>query len=62
MLRSTGVRWDIRKAKPYDAYSEMDFNIVVGSNGDIYDRYLSFSLCYLFAIILYIYIIFVDIL
>lgn len=41
MLRSTGIKWDIRKAKPYDAYAEMDFDIVVGSKGDIYER------CYL---------------
>lgn len=38
MLRATGVKWDIRKAKPYDAYDEMDFDVVVGGNGDIYDR------------------------
>lgn len=39
MLRASGVKWDIRKAKPYDAYDEMDFDVVVGHNGDIYDRF-----------------------
>lgn len=38
MLRSTGIKWDVRKAKPYDAYSEMEFDIVIGSKGDVYER------------------------
>lgn len=38
MLRSTGIKWDIRKAKPYDAYDEMDFDIVIGTKGDIFER------------------------
>jgi NADH-quinone oxidoreductase subunit D len=40
MLRAAGVAWDLRKAQPYDAYGEMDFDIPVGKNGDCYSRYL----------------------
>lgn len=40
MLRGSGIPFDIRKAQPYDAYEEMDFDIAVGTNGDCYDRYL----------------------
>jgi NADH-quinone oxidoreductase subunit D len=40
MLRSTGVAWDLRRAQPYECYSELDFQIPVGKNGDNYDRYL----------------------
>lgn len=40
MLRASDVEWDLRKAQPYDAYSEMDFNIPVASTGDCYGRYL----------------------
>ena len=40
VLRASGVKWDIRKALPYAAYSEFDFEIPVGANGDTYDRYL----------------------
>ena len=40
MLRASGVPWDLRKAQPYDAYADMDFDIPVGKNGDCYDRYL----------------------
>jgi len=40
MLRSTGVKWDLRKAQPYDAYDRVDFDVPVGTNGDCYDRYL----------------------
>jgi NADH-quinone oxidoreductase subunit D len=39
-LRACGFAWDLRKAQPYDAYAEMDFDIPVGKNGDCYDRYL----------------------
>ncbi|HSC59930.1 MAG TPA: NADH-quinone oxidoreductase subunit D [Rhizomicrobium sp.] len=40
MLRSTGVAWDLRRSQPYEVYSELDFQIPVGKNGDNYDRYL----------------------
>jgi NADH-quinone oxidoreductase subunit D len=39
LLRSTGVPWDLRRAQPYECYSELDFQIPVGKNGDNYDRY-----------------------
>ncbi|MDX1710594.1 MAG: NADH-quinone oxidoreductase subunit D [Rhodovibrionaceae bacterium] len=40
MLRASNVAWDLRKAQPYDAYEDMDFDIPIGKNGDCYDRYL----------------------
>jgi NADH-quinone oxidoreductase subunit D len=40
MLRSTGVAWDLRRAQPYECYSDLEFQIPVGRNGDNYDRYL----------------------
>jgi NADH-quinone oxidoreductase subunit D len=40
VLRASGVKWDIRKAQPYANYSEFDFEIPTGQNGDTYDRYL----------------------
>lgn len=39
-LRGSGVAWDIRKANPYTGYDEFEFDIPVGKNGDVYDRYL----------------------
>ncbi len=40
MVRGSGAAWDLRKAQPYECYSEMDFDIPIGKNGDNYDRYL----------------------
>jgi NADH-quinone oxidoreductase subunit D len=40
MLRSTGVAWDLRRAQPYECYSDLEFQVPVGKNGDNYDRYL----------------------
>jgi NADH-quinone oxidoreductase subunit D len=40
VLRASGVKWDLRKAQPYAAYSEFDFEIPTCANGDTYDRYL----------------------
>ncbi len=40
MLRGSGVAWDLRKAQPYECYAELDFDIVLGKNGDCWDRYL----------------------
>ena len=39
ILRSTGVAWDLRKDMPYLRYPEVEFDVVVGSYGDAYDRY-----------------------
>src|SRR5262247_1588625 len=39
MLRGSGAAWDLRKAQPYECYSELDFEIPIGKNGDNYDRY-----------------------
>ena len=39
MVRGSGAVWDLRKAQPYECYSELDFDIPVGKNGDCYDRY-----------------------
>jgi NADH-quinone oxidoreductase subunit D len=39
VLRASGVDWDLRKAEPYLAYDEVDFNVPVYPNGDVYDRY-----------------------
>jgi NADH-quinone oxidoreductase subunit D len=39
-LRASGVARDVRKDEPYAAYSEMQFDIAMGTHGDTYDRYL----------------------
>jgi NADH-quinone oxidoreductase subunit D len=40
MVRGSGAAWDLRKAQPYECYSELDFDIPIGKNGDCFDRYL----------------------
>lgn len=40
IMRATGVPWDIRKAEPYSVYDRLDFDIPVGLQGDVFDRYL----------------------
>ena len=40
MLRGSGVNWDLRKARPYAAYDEVEFDVPLGVNCDTYDRYL----------------------
>ena len=40
MARGSGVAWDLRRAQPYEAYSDMAFDVPLGKNGDCYDRYL----------------------
>ncbi|HMQ24621.1 MAG TPA: NADH-quinone oxidoreductase subunit D [Acidimicrobiales bacterium] len=39
ILRSTGYAWDLRRDIPYLAYDEVDFDVVVGTYGDCFDRY-----------------------
>ncbi len=39
LLRGSGVPYDVRRAEPYSIYPELDFDIPVGVQGDIYDRY-----------------------
>jgi len=39
VLRGSGIPYDIRKFRPYDAYDEVEFEVPVGENGDTYDRY-----------------------
>jgi NADH-quinone oxidoreductase subunit C/D len=37
-LRATGCDFDLRKARPYSGYENFDFEVPLGSNGDVYDR------------------------
>jgi NADH-quinone oxidoreductase subunit C/D len=39
MLRATGVGLDLRKVQPYYGYDGLNFEVPVGTSGDIYDRY-----------------------
>ncbi len=39
ILRSTGVEWDLRRHDPYLRYDEVEFDLIVGSYGDAFDRY-----------------------
>ncbi len=39
VLRGSGVDWDLRKAQPYLAYDEVEFEVPVYENGDVWDRY-----------------------
>jgi NADH-quinone oxidoreductase subunit D len=39
ILRSTGVAWDLRRDMPYLHYDEVEFDVIVGSYGDAFDRY-----------------------
>jgi NADH-quinone oxidoreductase subunit D len=40
MIRASGVAYDVRKDFPYLGYETYDFDVPVGTNGDVYDRYL----------------------
>ncbi|MBW6484613.1 MAG: NADH-quinone oxidoreductase subunit D [Syntrophobacterales bacterium] len=40
VLRASGVNYDVRKAYPYSSYEDFDFEVPLGKNGDVYDRYL----------------------
>ncbi len=39
ILRATGLAWDVRKAEPYSIYDRLKFDIPVGRQGDIFDRF-----------------------
>ncbi len=39
LLRSTGVAWDLRRSMPYLAYDQVEFDVIVGTYGDNFDRY-----------------------
>ncbi len=39
-LRGSGVKYDVRKAFPYSRYEDFEFDIPIGSVGDVYDRYI----------------------
>ena len=39
ILRATGVPWDLRRDMPYMYYDQIDFDVVVGTYGDAFDRY-----------------------
>ena len=39
-LRGSGVPYDVRRAEPYSIYDRLDFDIPIGTKGDVYDRYL----------------------
>ena len=38
MVRGSGIKWDLRKVQPYDAYDQVDFEVPIGRHGDCYDR------------------------
>ncbi len=39
-LRGSGVNYDVRKANPYSGYEKFDFDVPLGKNGDVYDRFM----------------------
>ena len=39
ILRAAGVPWDLRRTMPYLAYDQLDFDVIVGTVGDTFDRY-----------------------
>jgi len=39
ILRSTGLPWDLRRDMPYLYYDQVDFDVIVGTYGDTFDRY-----------------------
>jgi NADH-quinone oxidoreductase subunit D len=39
-LRAAGVDYDVRVMEPYSSYNDFDFVVPVGTNGDVYDRFM----------------------
>jgi NADH-quinone oxidoreductase subunit D len=39
ILRSTGFAWDLRRAQPYLAYDDVEFDVIYTESGDVFDRY-----------------------
>ncbi len=39
VLRGSGIKWDVRKNAPYSVYDRFEFDVPVGTTGDVYDRY-----------------------
>ena len=39
LLRSTGYAWDLRKDMPYLRYDQVEFDVLVGTYGDCFDRF-----------------------
>lgn len=40
VARASGVDYDLRVKEPYSSYEDFDFDVIIGKNGDVYDRYL----------------------
>ncbi len=40
VLRASTVKWDLRRADPYEIYDRLDFEVPIGASGDTFDRYL----------------------
>jgi len=40
ILRATGIDYDVRAQEPYSSYQDFDFEVPVGTNGDVYNRFL----------------------
>lgn len=40
IARATGVDFDLRVKEPYSAYEDFDFDVIIGQEGDVYDRYM----------------------
>ncbi|QXV65912.1 NADH-quinone oxidoreductase subunit D [Mucilaginibacter sp. 21P] len=40
LLRAAGIDYDVRAMEPYSSYDEFDFEVPVGENGDVYNRFL----------------------
>jgi len=38
-LRASGVPYDVRRVNPYSGYENFDFDVITGTNGDVYDRF-----------------------